>query len=96
MKFIHDQRNSRAVCDEAGQIWVLRSTRDLPYRQAHYMIKWKGGHARTVLANEVISEVDRTFTVLINGDELVKNVLHDESKTAKRKQRISWPFFRRQ
>jgi hypothetical protein len=83
MKFIHDQKNPRAVSDEAGLIWVLRSTRDLPYRQADYMIKWKGGFPHTVIANEVLSEADKTFTVLINRNELVKRVLGEEYENCK-------------
>lgn len=78
MIFVHDHANPRAVMDDRGTIWVLRSTRDVPHGKASYLIRWKNGRSHSVLADEILSEEARTFTVAMNRCELNERVLEKE------------------
>jgi len=74
MHFVHDETTPRAVKDSDGIIWVFRSTRDLPHHKAHYLIRWKNSAPKSVLADEILSEKERTFSVIINRHDIIQKL----------------------
>ena len=94
IEFVQDEDNPKAVRDLDGNIVVYKNYRDTRGNGVNFIISWRGGFDRIVLAEEVLSKEDRSLGVTVAADVLCRSIFRKKYLDCRKEAEAFFPYFK--